>query len=151
MTSKLLLLAVSIAFLGSGCFSEAQVDDVQFGAFSGIGESAVEFRATTAISKRDSHHFGWLVSLRSQSGQVTLREVVEGPLGTHWEAPAGRPEVQVSNEGRTATVTREFLDVGSTLAFHNWVISDSDPVGTYTASLYVNGKRVSDRTFVVRE
>lgn len=144
-------LAFSIALLVSGCFNEAQVEDVRFGAFSGVGKSAVEFRATTALSKSDGLHFGWLFSLRGQSGQVKVREVVEGPLGTRWKAPAGLPEVQVTNDGRTATVTRDFSDIRSPFAFHNWAISDSDPVGTYKASLYVNGKRVSDLTFEVGE
>jgi hypothetical protein len=55
----------------------------------------------------------------------------------------------VSDEGRTATVTHTFHHPKSPFLFHNWSISDSDPVGRYKATLFIDGREIRRTEFDV--
>lgn len=109
-TAMRILRAILCALISLGaaaCSNDRDVTDVQFGSFSGVGTGKVRFQATTTLSKKEGLHLGWLFSVRSHPGQVvTVQETVEGPPGTAWEAPPSASEVQVTDGGRTATVTR---------------------------------------------
>lgn len=123
--------------------------DVHFGSFSGVGTSAVTFRATTTFSKRQDVTFGWAFSMKNPPQNFSVQEIVEGPLGTVWETPPTASEIQVTDGGRTATVTKAFSKPSSPFHFHNWSISDSDPIGKYKVALLINGKKIRQVEFDV--
>lgn len=149
MRALQLFLRASIVFSISACSSDVGVIDVQFGSFSGVGTSAVTFRAATTFSKQHDVRFGWAFSMKNPPTQISVQEIVEGPLGTVWEAPPTASEIQVADGGRIATVTKSFSRLGSPFLFHNWSISDSDPVGKYKATLFINGKQIRQVEFDV--
>lgn len=149
MRALQLFLCASLAFSISACSSDIGVTDVQFGSFSGVGTSTVTFRATTTFSKRQDAPFGWAFSMKNPPQQISVQEIVEGPLGSVWEAPPTASEVQVTDGGRTATVTKTFSKPSSPFLFHNWSISDSDPIGKYKAALLINGKQIRQVEFDV--
>lgn len=144
-----LFLCASIAISISACSSDVGVTDVQFGSFSGVGSGTVTFRATTTFSKGQDVQFGWAFSMKNPPQQISVQEIVEGPPGTVWEAPPTASEVQVTDGGRTATVTKNFSKPGSPFLFHNWSISESDPLGKYKAALLINGKQIRQVEFQV--
>lgn len=112
--------------------------DVQFGSFSGVGTSTITFRAESSLSREQEPVFGWAFSMKNPPKAIKVREVVEGPPGAMWGSPAQSPEIQVTDGGRIAFVTKTFSKPNSPFLFHNWSISKSDPIGKYAASLYID-------------
>lgn len=149
MRALQLFLCASIAFSISACSSDIGVTDVQFGSFSGAGTSTVTFRTATTFSKKQDVRFGWVISMKNPPQQISVQEIVEGPMGTIWEVPPTASEVQVTDGGRTATVTKSISKPSSPFLFHNWSISDSDPIGKYKVALLINGKQIRQVEFDV--
>lgn len=146
-----LILCTLIAFSISACSSEIGVTDVQFGAFTGVGTSTITFKATTSISKKQELPFGWAFSMNNPPEQISVQEIVESPSSAAWEALPTDSEVQVTDNGKKAKVTKNFSNPGSPFLFHNWSISDSDPIGKYKATLFINGRQVRQVEFDVTD
>ncbi|MDD4912160.1 MAG: hypothetical protein PHP57_07680 [Sideroxydans sp.] len=142
------LFWASITLFISGCSSDIGVSDVQFGTFS-VGASSVTFRAESSLSRESQPIFGWAFSMKNPPQKFIIREVVEGPAGTIWESPPNSPEVQVTDGGRTALVTRTISRPNSPFIFHHWSISSSDPIGKYKAILYIDGEVIRHVDFEV--
>jgi len=143
------LIFISIALVISACSGDIGVSDVQFGSFSGVGTSFITFQAAGSLSRKQEPHFGWAFSMKNPPKELTVREVIEGPAGAMWESPNNSPEVQVTDGGKTARVTKTISKPASPLLFHNWSISNSDPIGKYRASLYIDGKLIRQVEFNV--
>lgn len=142
------LFLVFVPLLISACSGDIGVSDVQFGTFS-VSSSSVAFRAESTLSKEREPIFGWVFSMKNPPQELTIREIVEGPIGTKWESPPNSPEVQVTDGGRIAQVTKYISRPGSPFLFHHWSISNLDPVGRYKASLYIDGKLIRQVDFEV--
>lgn len=144
-----LILGVITVWLLASCSHEIEVFDIQFGSFTGVGTSTVIFRAETHMSRSRDLPVGWAFSMKNPPLTFTLREFIEGPPGTHWEAPPNTPEIQLSEDGRIAEVTKTISRPGSPFMLHNWTISSSDPIGKYKATLFIDGKLIKKVKFDV--
>jgi len=136
------------AIFVSACSGDIGISDVQFGSFV-AGDSSIAFRAKNSFSREQEPIFGWVFSMKNPPQEFTIREIVEGPTGTIWEAPPSTPEVQVTDGGKTAQVAKVVLGPSSPFLFHHWSISNTDPIGKYKASLYVDGKLIRQVEFEV--
>lgn len=137
--------------LVAGCGREKlEVTSAEFGSFAGVGTKSVTFIPSDKLSKRSEITYGWVVRMQPFEGSVTVKDEVETPVVARWEFPANA-DVQVSADGKTVSATQSIPVKGTSFLFHNWSLSQSDPVGTYKTRLYVNNKLVKETSFAVVE
>lgn len=140
--SRLVLALICVVSLG--CTEEAQYKAVQFGAFSREGNK-VTFQAQTRVLKTNETVIGWAFDIENPPRQLTIREVISGPQGTSWALGPG----EVTDEGRTVSVTKTIQNPGPTFLFHNWTIDHTDVAGNYKAMLYIDSKLIKEVDFFV--
>ncbi len=150
MRSTSLLLLATLVFL-TGCTKELRVENVSFGAFDGVGSGSITFKETKLFSKAEESEYGWTFSIQEPPPSLTLKEVVSGPHGVVWDALRNTPGIEWSDDGRTVAITKVIQKPSSRLSFHNWATTASDPIGTYHAKLYIEGKLVAETDFVVSQ
>ena len=143
------LLVFLICSLSVGCSREIGVTDVQFGSFAGVGTNNLVFRAERTLTKAREVNFGWAFSMANPPEKLTLREVVTGPDGVIWVASSDSSGIEVSDGGKTVSVTKTISKPNSPFLFHHWSISPADPAGMYRATLYIEGQVAREISFVV--
>lgn len=146
--ANLLIIAIT-CIIALGCSQDIGVSDVQFGTFTGIGTDTIKFKAENTLSKSNEVSYGWAFSIKNPPEKFIIREVTEGPTGVSWEAPANATEVEISNNGKTVSVTKTISKPNSPFLFHHWSISSVDPVGNYKSTLYLDDKLIKEVNFVV--
>ena len=145
------LVIVTLILLASSCGREKlEVTSAEFGSFAEVGTNNVTFIPSDKLSKKNEITYGWVVRMQPFEGTVTVKDEVETPVVAQWEFPANS-DVQVSADGNTVSATQSFPVKGTSFLFHNWSLSQSDPVGTYKTRLYVNNKLVKETSFAVVE
>lgn len=149
ISSRLPLLLLSLLIFG--CSKGIGVTDIQFGTFSGVGTHKVSFRANTTLLKSQEPIFGWAFSISNPPETLHIREVITGPEGSSWEAPPDKNGYELSDAGRTVSITKTISHPGSLFMFHHFAISATDPSGPYSAKLFLNNKLVKEVSFVVSD
>lgn len=149
-TSLLLLATLTVLI---GCTKDLSVENVSFGELTGIGSEKVTLRVTNVFTKADEANFGWVFKIQEPPASLTLKEVVSGPRGVVWEAPQDATGIEWFDDGRTVALTKVIYKPRPSAHhfFTNWAITASDPIGTYHAKLYVEGKLVGEADFVVSQ
>lgn len=151
MTTLRRYLSLCLAFALISCGkTELKIVEARFGIFTKDGTDKVVFTPTERLSKKSEAAYGWFVKIQSFEGVVTVKDEVETPVPAKWEIPANSP-VQISADGKTVSATQTLPVNGTSILFHNWSLSSSDPVGSYKNKLYVNSQMVKEVSFAVVE
>lgn len=145
-----IIFAITCAF-ALGCSNEIGVSDVQFGTFTGVGSTTIKFKAGNTLSKSDEAVYGWFFSMKNPPKEITIKEVIEAPIGGSWSVPPSARGIDITNDGKTVSVTKTISNPGSPFLFHHWSVSSTDPIGNYKAALYVEGQLVKEVDFAVVE
>lgn len=148
---RLCSLLTAFILANTGCTPKAEVENAYFGRFTGVGSGEVVFSQTNSLSRKSENHYGWAVSVKNSPSQIVVKEEIETPTPAQWEIPLNSKTIQLSSDGKTVSATQTIPLKGQTFLFHNWSLSHTDPLGTYTATLFVEGKKVSEVHFIVTE
>jgi hypothetical protein len=148
---KLFLLLIFLFI--SACSNKVEVSNADFGLFSGVGSKAIQFNPEKTFSRNlKNAHYGWHVSfkIKKYPKEITIREVIEAPIVMHWDflPDAG---IEISSDGKSISSTRTISVTDPELWFHNWQLEPKDPLGTFKAKLYIDGKQVSEKNFAIED
>ena len=144
---------VLAALLASACRREdagTSRDGIEFGVWLPDDRGDLRFEPTLEVPYVAEQAFGWRLQDEASDGPVQWVERLELPAAPDsWEGVIESPNVQISEDGRTATTFGASMP-GDEFIGNVWYVSPGDPMGECRLTVeFEDGRKASFRFRIV--
>ncbi len=149
--SRRLSTIILILLLVSGCFLKPYVtiSDAKFGTFSGTEIWKSNFHETSQFSFEINRNYGWVAHIKTNKKTISFAEELTLPTAPDSWGPAEPQSTRkISNQGKTATITRTVKPSGG-MIFNSWKIVSGDPKGKHKIRIRIENEEPIEFNFII--